>query len=530
MPPFDWDIPTTSFTVAAGDTITTPITTTAPPTFATDYPAAINTGISLFKNTPGPTPITDPDDTQRFLIKTALGYTEGGGNIIGGVLQIVTSIDLPAGTYTAYADAYSRHNYLFIDPVDGVDKTKGYVYVADNLFLQHTITLTITVTAPAPPVIPPRDPRNSAGIVAVSSIGLPTGGGSPRLFGLVTATKSSDTTFNFTSPTFIRSDDFGESFRPGVEIGAKDHLGNPISDNYSAERVYLSGINAFPSGTLFAYGFTGPNAWFAPRISFDGGNTWRDTTTKSGDTSGSTILLNGSMSWYTRGGDPGQNGSGNQSGGAYQLLALGQSPTPPLTPLLSSKDDGDTWQIHSPLTQACGPQVAYGALYATQPQSLRGVSWNNAGWSEDDFIDINKYHHVFPLGYTDIPRIADEDVVIGPTPPGYGYYSKYRQYAIGISGRFFTVAGLYPWSIDPDSLIRLCWCSSTKDGANLTPIIQLSTSDSRSLIWAWKNFIVLLIADAYDGSTMQVYKSDNLGKWYRKTCHSTNGGRSWVSD
>jgi hypothetical protein len=502
-------IPVTTATCQAGQQVAYATNITAPQGIYG------NNRIFLFA---GPQPVVDslPLSANYNGTNGISGVGDAGGGII-----VFTDIETPPGTYTFYASSYST-------PIDQGSRT---ILRDDAIFQPNNIELTLTVTAPpAPPPIVPT-PRSSTTIVMSNGMGLPTGGGSPRLYGILSKAHQEETaTPTVTAVRFVRSDDFGETFRPGLDIGAVDGNNIPITDGYSAGALSTR-MNVFPSGTIYVYGNTsasgGSPTWKSPRISKDGGNSWRDTVMVTGTMSGTTNLVPGTMPWFTRGGDHGAKGSGNKSGGAYNLYMVGRDSSVPHKPLLISTDDGDTWEVVTPRIDAAGPEGYAGIAYGSQPQSINGYSWNNSGWSEDDFITAAKFHHVNPLGFVPDARIADEGVVIVTSYNGGGYSDK--QLALAISRFPFIETGIFPWTLSPQTEVKRCYLSPTKDGLNLIPILGLGGINGMC-IWAWKNFIVIMQPDPYDGSMAQVYKSDNSGKWYRKTCHTTNAGISWVQD
>lgn len=421
-----------------------------------------------------------------------------------------------------------------------------------------------------------------------------TGGGAPRLY-LVsqrqayTPTTGTPGTTRVTAYRLSVSTDFGETFKPGIDVGAQDSAGTPIHDGTQWDGFPTAGcyLTTFPGGRLWFTGIVIDNSTGtyqshkikAPRLTDDstGRTGWRNATqgyVASPDASG--YLYDLSLCWTTTGGNEAAKGGGGRAHGGYVIL------TPaiyfPNWPTYDgsaqawgrSLDGGDTW---GPATDLSNSQaITAGALSLTgyacwypnqQPQAVWGLAIAGNGASVGDFAGMQRIEQhpwlpgyepntwgwsslgwdardiTHPSGGTIHAYSADTERVswivyngalaggsfIGSWLPGLVPPARSqliiaetrRSLQGGLGGDFnaylpahIFIAGAY---------------SETNDGLNLRPI--LSGGQYSQSLWCWNGNYVYAVAD---GETIQVYKSDNGGLWFRRTVHSASAGATWATE
>jgi len=522
----DFSVAATASTINAGDSVTLTVT------LAKAAPSHVRFCVTLT----APSVITSDGTTSTMTPVTSSSFIVVGAGLTTGSITFSSSAFGPG--------AIGATTTVYVVPSDN-SVFAGSIFVVDEYR-----TAAITILTPTPPPFNPGGPGGpyyAFSFALAGTIGLTTGGGNPRLYAIVARAYSqigsSPLNVVSTAVRCVSSPDFGETFLPGVDIGAKDSSGTAITDNSALEILTPLVLSVMPSGTLWVNGSSysvslGRTYWQAGMRSTNGGRTWTTASmsnshTVTGPSNGTTTsyyaaslpgvadgTLNQNGFWVSRGGYEGTKGAGGQAGGAYRVLKACAPTTGGHPGVAETLDDGDTWTM--PTDMPTSPIYSLMAP-VTQPIAWRGGSTDGIWYSTDDYQTISGIHVLIDStfgGSFKSVMSADNDVLYRITTRSY---AGIRQLVFLVNrnavGRYYSLNGTKQVPV---------WWSSSKDGANLLPVMVPDLN--ALLVWQWKGKIVIMAQDQYDQSVIQCYVSDNEGQWFRKTVHSADAGMTWFPD
>ena len=338
---------------------------------------------------------------------------------------------------------FGRRSYTHFVTAGLPDYTSPYTAVPDTAQLIQNFAVTINLTRTihyAPLISPPSLQKSGFTPSLTASIGLPAGGGSPRLAlassrtycdvhvastydsSTEVMTKTVSRKYTVTAVRCSVSSDLGATFESAVDIAVQFLDGTDLTDGLSgtdtATETFSYNGTTFTTGTTsdpdpWAYSFAraismlvaahgglfidgaaqppilpfGASAatvyrtrqWKGPRLTADSSarSGWRDGATVNADPASGSVQLNGSGTfWWTRGGYDGVRGAGGNSWGPSLMVHANKLTIPPTTAI--SADGGDTW---STSTTAASAIPAVSSL-----AHQRGASFDGAHVSLHDYL------------------------------------------------------------------------------------------------------------------------------------------------